>query len=165
MRSPDLMLHRDESGLSVVNLFSRVSHLRRPGRQEILSPNFSIFAPQIIMTDGRVLVDPSVNTITDIFTARFALFTNLNASFFVESLENQQFIEISSFTANTNVDDFNGISLNAQLFTNGESLELNGLDIRTESAVLQMSAEAAPVNIFEPDVEESAFKCLLPGQF
>ena len=153
LRSPDLILHREESGLSVVNLFTRVSSSEATGQTGNFITDFSIFAPQILMTDGRVLVDPSVNTITEFTLPDSLLLTNLNASFFVESLESQQFIEISSFTANSNVDDFNGISLNAQLFTNGESLELNGLDIRTESAVLQMSAEAAPVNIFEPELK------------
>ena len=158
LRSPDLMLHRDESGLSVVNLFSRSSPSEATGQAGNFINDFSIFAPQILVTNGRVLVDSSVNMITDFSLPDSLLLTNLNASFFVESTEIQQIIEISSFAANTNADDFNGISLNAQLFTNGESLELNGLDLRTESAVLQLSAEAAPINIFEPDIENQLLK-------
>jgi len=153
LRSPDMELRRDESGLTIIDLFTRSTPADTSERAGNFITSFSIFAPQISMTNGRVKVDSSVYTITDYALPDSLLLTNLNALFFVESLEMQQFIDIISFTASTNIDDVRDLSLKAQLFTNGESLELNRLDVRTESAVLQLSAEASPVNIFKPDVE------------
>jgi len=153
LRSPDLTLHRDESGLTVVNLFTRSSPSETSGQAGNFIKNFSIFAPKISLLNGQVLIDKSVNTISDYSLPDSLKLTNLDASFFVESLDMQQFIEINSFTTQTNVEDFNDISLNGQLFTNGISLELNRFNFRTESAVFEFSAEASPVNILEQDIE------------
>lgn len=128
LRSPDLILHREESGLTIVNLFTRSSPSEPSGQAGNFIKNFSIFAPQISLLNGQVVVDKSVNTITDYSLPDSLILTNLDASFFVESLDMQQFIEVNSFTAQTNVEDFNDISMNGQLFTNGVSLELNRLD-------------------------------------
>lgn len=153
LRSPDLFLERDETGVNIVNIFTRTSPSENRGQAGNFINNFSIFAPQISIFEGSVEVDSSINSRTNVTLPDPLLLTNLNASFFVESLERQQFIEINSFSANTNVDDFNELSLNAQLFTNGVSLELNGFDFRSESTVLQLSAEASPVDLFESDIE------------
>ncbi len=154
LQSPHLLLEREESEINIVKIFTRKSPSENRGQAGNFINNFSIFAPQISISDGSVEVDRSINLLNNLSLPDSLQFTNMNASFFVESLESQQFIEINSFNANTNIDDFEELSLNAQLFTNGVSLELNGLDFRSESAVLQLSAEASLVNLFEPDVEE-----------
>ncbi|WP_340104809.1 hypothetical protein [Rhodohalobacter sp. 8-1] len=154
LQSPDLFLKQDESGINIVKLFARSSPSENQGQARNFINNFSIFAPQISITNGRVDVDRSINSSTTLSLPDPLQLTNLNASFFVESLESQQFVEITSFDANTNVNDFNELSLNAQLFANGVSLELNGFDFRSESATLQLSAKASPVNLFEQNVEE-----------
>jgi hypothetical protein len=154
LRSPTLFLEKDASGINVERLFRRTSPSENRGQAGNFINDFSIFAPQIAIFDGSVEVDSSISNRAALTLPDPLLFTNLNASLFVESLERQQFIEINSFTATTNIDDFNDLSLNAQLFTNGVSLEVNGLDFRSESSVLQLSAEASPVDLFETDIEE-----------
>lgn len=154
LQSPDLFLKRDESGINIVKLFARTSPSENQGQAGNFINNFSIFAPQISITDGSVEIDRSITSHPTLSLPEIVRLTDWDASFFVESLEDQQFVEVNSFSANTNIDDLNELSLNAQLFTNGVSLELNGLDFRSESTTLQLSAEAAPVNLFEPNIEE-----------
>jgi hypothetical protein len=153
LRSPDLFLERNETGVNIVSIFTRLSPSENSGQASNFITNFSIFAPQISIFEGSVEVDSSINSRANLTLPDPLIFTNLDASFFVESLERQQFIEINSFTATSNIVDFNDLSLNAQLFTNGVSLELNGFDFRSESAALQLSAEASPVDLFENDIE------------
>lgn len=153
LQYPALVLKRDDSGLNLQKIFSRkVAQPDSPGTTNFID-NFSIFAPQVSVVNGNVQFDQSINGLTRLEIPDSLSIYNLNASFFVESVENQQFIEINSFTANSNVGEFEEMSLDAQLFSDGYFLELNGLDFRTNNSLFQLSAEASPINLFAPDVE------------
>ena len=100
LRSPDLILQRDESGLTLFNLFTRSSPSEHSGQsRQILLTTFPFLPLKFLLLMARVK-SIICNTITDFHLPDSLLVTNLDASFFVESLELQQFIEIKSFTAN-----------------------------------------------------------------
>ena len=158
LRSPDIRLSRTESGLNIQQLFSRQKPRRSQNNNGAFITNVSIFAPQILLSNGQVNVDSSFNFPSSVELPDSLLLTGINASFFVESLEEQQFVEINSFEASTNIDDFSQVNLTAQFFTNRESLEVNALDIRSESAVVELSVNASPINVFQPNVQSQLEK-------
>ncbi|CAN5452040.1 hypothetical protein BH23BAC3_BH23BAC3_17800 [soil metagenome] len=151
LNSPTVLLQQGEEGLLLTGIFKTpdsvkdVMHRRDADR---FIQRFTIFAPNISIKDGRLEADHTIIFPDQLGITTPFVVSNLNADFFIESDEEQQFIDINSLTASTNDPDFNEISLSGQFFNDGYYLELNGLDFKTDHSVIQLSAEASPVNFF-----------------
>ncbi len=149
LNSPTVLLQQGEEGLLLTGIFNTSgTEVRRRRDSDRFMKRFSIFAPDISITDGRIEADQTISFPDQFVISTPLVVSNLNADFFLESNEDQQFVDINSLTASTNDPEFSEISLSGQFFNDGHYLELNGLDFKTNHSVIQLSAEASPVNFF-----------------
>lgn len=155
---PDLSLKKDEQTLNIQKIFTRTSPRTTPDNSSNVANRFSIFAPEIKISNGRFEVDKSVQLLPASDITYPVLVSEMQAEFFLESIRNQQFIDIVNFTAFTNVEDIEELSISGQLFNDGTFLELNGLNINTNSTTIRLSAEASPFDIFEANVADQLQK-------
>lgn len=156
LNSPSVLLNRNESGLLLTGIFeteseSEVSTRRNAGQ---FFNRFSIFAPEITISDGRLEADDSI-TFPEQFniTAPFIV-SELNASFFLESNDDQQFLDITSFSASTTAPGFSEVMVSGQFFNDGHFLELNGLEFNSDELNIELTAEASPVNLYAQNLSE-----------
>jgi len=151
LNTPTALLHQGEGGLLLTGIFESsrpsVDDRQRWEADQFLS-RFSIFAPEISITDGRVEADHTIDFPEELAISTPLIVSRLNANFLLESDDGQQLLVINSFSAATNDPHFNTIELSGQFFTDGHYLELNALNLNTGLATIQLSAEASPVDLF-----------------
>jgi len=151
LNSPTALLQQGEDGLLLTRIFESnrpsvdVRHRREADR---FFSRFSIFAPEISISDGRIEADHTIAFPEELAISTPLIVSNLNANFLLESDDHQQFLVINSFSASTNDPQFSEIEVSGQFFNDGHYLELNALDLKTDHAIIQLSAEASPVNLF-----------------
>lgn len=150
INSPNVLLSRRENNL----LLSAIFKTDEPGSTgQQLNANrffnrFSVFAPNLTIVDGRVEADSSISFPEETGINTPVEISDLDAELFLESTENQQFIDITSLTAKTSDAGFPELSVSGQFFNDGEFLELNSFVFSSDQAVLDLSAVASPVNLY-----------------
>ncbi len=157
LRSPELSLARHDEKITINTVFERKEP--RPndsaGDAGNLIQRFTIFAPEVHVTDGRITSAASIMDPPEKLNLPDTLsFTNITTTLLVESLEQQQFVDIISFSASSNIDDAREIEMQGQLFSDGIFLELNGFEFSTEVLTVELSAESTPVDIFSGDLRQ-----------
>jgi len=154
IRSPGIILSQDDTGITLAKIFENRSESERSDRDgsDRLFKQFTIYAPEISISNGRFEADESIIFPAESGIQSPLIVTNLNASFFLESDEDQQFLDITSLTANSNDSHFQNIELSGQFFNDGHYLELNGLTLRSDHANIELYAEASPIRLFDENL-------------
>ena len=162
LNSPSVLLTQNESGLLLTGIFETESESEVSTRRNAdqFFNRFSIFAPEITISNGRLEADESI-TFPDQFniTPPFIV-SELNAEFFLESTEDQQFLDITSFSAATTAPGFSELMIMGQFFNDGHFLELNGLEFTSDQIAVELTAEASPVNLYSQDFSEQLYNAV-----
>lgn len=113
---------------------------------------FNIYAPSMRLSNGRLHIDETVSfpshfTIPDNFTI-----TDINTELFIESITDQIFLDIESFEALFPIPEIGLLTLQGQLFHDGEVLELNAFEFSTSEASAEFMVEISPLNLFGNDL-------------
>lgn len=159
LNRPSLLLTQNESGLLLAGIFETESDSEVSTRRNAdqFFNQFSIFAPDITISNGRLEADESIT-----FPEQFAItppfiVSELNAEFFLESNDDQQFLDITSFSALTTAPGLSEIMMNGQFFNDGHFLELNGLEFKSDQLTVELTAEASPVNLYSQNFIEQLY--------
>ncbi|REL33335.1 hypothetical protein DYD21_11180 [Rhodohalobacter sp. SW132] len=158
--SPNALFSMGDDGLQLASIFSTgppdSGESERSSRREASQffNQFSIYAPEITISNGVITADESIQFPDRTgFSTPFVL-SELNAQFFLDSDDQQQFLDITSMSASTNDPDFPKFSLNGQLFNDSHYLELNGFEFNSENINISLSAEGSPLHLFSEHFRE-----------
>lgn len=148
LNRPVVRLEENEEGiLSLAAAFRQSDpelerrHRLRPGRFDLIAPNLS-------MSDGMLVAATTrEDGSDDEFTIR-----RIDGTLYMELTDQQRFLDIEQFSAHFDDDRFGSVEMQGQIFSDTRFIEMNAFRIRIDDSRLNFSAEASPVDLFEPDL-------------
>ncbi|MEX2455874.1 MAG: AsmA family protein [Balneolaceae bacterium] len=157
-----LELYQPSANLYIVNGETNLSRIFQEKEATGTSPQqtsnllyrFDIYAPEISIRDGNIRFDESVEIPEQFGVSTPNTITEIHSDIFIESTERQFFIDILNLQANAPTDVIGELQLSGQFFNDGHFLEMNGIQFSHNSAELDFTAEAYPVDFFAQDLTE-----------
>lgn len=152
---PSANIYARDNKVNLVKLFQEQTPSERttPNASNLLY-RFNIYAPEIVIWDGNIRFDESIDIPKEFGFSSPGTITNIQSNLFVENTERQFFLDILSLQATIPSEAIGDIQLSGQLFNDGHFLELNSLQFSHNSADIDFTAEAFPIDMFAPDLRE-----------
>jgi hypothetical protein len=154
LSDPTILLTESEDQITLFNAFKRTDKDSPILKQAGTDPLFvEIYAPTLEFENGVVSVKdinmPDGIDLPSSFTIR-----DISGSVFVEFTEEQRFLDIGMITARFTGTEWDEITVNGQLFSDNNYLELNNFRLETANSFIAFNMQAAPVNFNRGSLDE-----------
>lgn len=108
-----------------------------------------IYAPEIKVSDGRIVVDRSVNLPEQLHLNPPFNVENVDFEVFLEVTESQIFFDLPNFYADIPGTSYRFFQMSGQFYNDDEFFELNRFALSTAISEADFSFEASPVSLYE----------------
>lgn len=151
---PQVNLKRNDAGeIGFLNQETTPSGVAAQS-DRIIVPRVEIIAPMVSVLDGRLLFETDKKSNGRSNLPEQFIVENINASFFLELTEEQRYLDIENFSANSDELDLKEIYLNGQVYNDNRYLEFNSFNIRTLNSNITISGEIDGVDVYQPNLSE-----------
>jgi len=153
MDRPRVWIRSDEEGRRrlLVRKKSK-SSASQPANKSSWFSEVEVIAPAMEITSGKFFLESATtkNQIGNL-PQSFAL-TNLNATFFVDWSDEQRYLDIQSFSANTTNLQIDDLSFSGQVYSDPGTLEFNSFYVNLGNSQFILNGEIDDIYISEPNV-------------
>lgn len=114
----------------------------------------NLFAPEISVSDGRIVVRPSVNLPPNLHLQPPFNVENVDFEVFLEITDSQIYFDLPNLYADIPGTPYQFFQMSGQFYNNEEFFELNRFRLSTAISEADFSFEASPVTLFEDSLQQ-----------